>query len=138
MTFYASPQNFKQSTFDEITVDTALVADNAFHSLLTRAITTSADFLLITISVAFSTTIGTAQGSFRITVDGVAVRGSGDLTVAAASPTYAGLRVRVAVTAGVHTVALQGKTNGGFSVAINPVSDPSNQHATLICEEVAA
>jgi len=105
---------------------------NSFADVLSQAITTSAGFLQISTSI--SSNAISVGCSFRLTLDGVAISNGGaghDVGLGGNA-----ILKRVAISAGVHTVALQYKAGVLGTVQIRPAST-DNEHASLWVEEVS-
>lgn len=117
----------------------------AFTTVLTQPITTLGTTRIRAHYSASASSDGISgdQLSFRLTLDGAAVAmagsGSGARPIAASVPEAAGVveLLSPALAAGVHTVRLQVlNVTAGGSVQIRPLTSPSNEHATLVVEEV--
>ena len=120
-----------------LATDTGTIAAGAYATLLIANITTTLvkSFLLVsfTASGVQVTTLGTAF--FQVLVDGAVVKGT-YTTVAAGSAFAASMVVRVPVSKGAHSVALQWKTSVA-NARIN-ASTVVEEHAHLYVEEVTA
>lgn len=133
--------NYIQSSFAELLGDVA--APGAFADLLTVAIATAAAAsrlkIVFSASIGLSLSLGgvLSTASFRVLLDGVALRGSAASASLTGSTASATLTLQVPVTAGPHVVTLQWQVIGVLAAAaIRPVTRPDLEHASLLVEEV--
>ncbi len=108
----------------------------AYATLLTAAITSllKNSFLIITVTVSGVKPATTGNVNFRVTVDGVAVRGT--WCEATAGLRFAlPLLVRTPVVQGLHVVNVQWLTNAG-SARVFPATN-IEEHASLLVQESA-
>lgn len=128
----ASPaQVLRQSAAVDLAVDSQ-EATGTFTPLLSLVLTTKAGFLLIFSSWAASATLA-GLGSFRLVLDGVALRGSAQ-TLSALATEAGALVQRVPVAAGQHTVALDWRTQVGTVLRCRPVTIPDESASLLVLE----
>jgi hypothetical protein len=129
---------YLQSKFLEVTADTS-TASTTFVSLLSLSVTTTAGTLLIKFDVTGELSAGSAMASFELQIDGVVKRGCAFSSAFGnfAQPNSASVTYRVTgLAAGAHTVAIFWKTSTG-TLSIKPVSIPTEEHASLLVEEVS-
>jgi len=130
--------NFIQSAQSQITVDTA-TASTSFSNLLTLSMTfgsSGTSIAIVRFTGAGSTSSGT-NTQFQLMIDGYAVSAANALSVSTSLAPVA-IQYRTALAFGVHTFTVRWKLSGAGAAAINPVSAPNNEHATIIVEEVLA
>ena len=128
---------FKQSIFAEKAAD-ATTTSTTFVTLLSQAITLAGSTsLLIHFSAGVSNTTNAAITSFRVTVDGVAKRGTSFKAPSASGAGGVAIILKVdGLSAGAHTVLVEWKVSGGTG-QVRPVAAVDAEHASLLLEEVA-
>ena len=126
---------FRQSVFAEVVADST-TGSGAYIDLLTASITVTAGaILLIYVSASSSNSNGIlipGENRFRVTIDGVAQRGSGAAAYNTAEFGTA-IVLRVPVAAGVRSVKLQWSSGGG-TVRVRPVASAEEHASLLVCE----
>jgi hypothetical protein len=124
-----------QSAFGEVTVDTSTTS-NVFVDLITVPITTTGAILFLASSFAASPTGAAVAADFRLTLDGVPLRGAG-LFMNTGQPESGAIDYRATGLApGAHTVKLQWRSNSALlGVQIRPVTAPNTEHASLYVQE---
>lgn len=120
-----------QTAYASLAVDSS-TSSTTFIDLLTLTLTTSGGNLMLLATFAAYSTSAT-DGSFQITLDGVAQAGSELFT--SKPPLAAGGAITVkamGIAPGSHTVTLQWKG----SLKCRPVAQAGSEHAALRVEEV--
>jgi hypothetical protein len=131
----AGSGNFVQSVFKELTVDTTTTSAT-FVTLLSQAITTTGGSLLIWFTNSSSASNNSSTLGYRLTVDGVVKRATGQRVAASNNPQSGALVYKCSgLSAGAHTVVIQWNTTVGTG-AIKPVTNPDYDHASLLITEV--
>jgi len=122
--------------FAQVTADTTIASGGAFADLLTININTTAPAIRILASFSNDTTLTVVSPTFfRITLDGVALRGAASATLLDQLQSGA-IDLRAAVAPGAHVVKLQWRTTGILNTArIRPVTNPDGEHASLMVEQ---
>jgi hypothetical protein len=124
-----------QTVFVEQAIDTT-TGSASFGDLLTQTITiTAGSILLIMFTGSASNTNSNNTIDFQITLDAVAVRGSGMRVSSNNVPMSSAITYRkTGLAAGLHTVKVQWRT-GGNTARIRPATT-LNEHASLLLQEV--
>lgn len=134
-----STSKFVQSVMAEISADTS-TSSSAYVSLLTTGAVSfggsGSSRALIRFS-ACAANPGGGTGDFQLLLDGSPVRAASILATGI-SNTVAIMYRTGSLSSGNHTISVQYRQQGGGQVQINPVSQPNNQHAVLVVEEVLA
>jgi hypothetical protein len=129
-----------QTLFTEIAANTS-TGSAVFVDLLTLVpVVTAGNRLVIHTTFAASVSlVSPATAFFRLTLDGVALRGAGmDLTVLAEPECGAIVYRTGALAAGAHTVKLQWRGSVlALGLQIRPVTVPDGEHGSLYIEEVS-
>jgi hypothetical protein len=120
-----------------LAVDTNLATSASYLVMLTANITTvlASGHLVISFSASGLKLAALGSNFFEIVVDGVVMKGCYHTTPAAAYAWSIGMMVRVPVTAGLHVVQLQWRTDSNSS-RVNAASIPE-EHMHLLAQEAA-
>lgn len=98
-------------------------------------ITTGGNSIIIHAAGAASNTNNSRAINYRITINGVAVRGVGTFTSNSGNAEAFAIVLKKAVTAASHTIVLQWLTSAN-TAQIRPVAAPDTESASLLVEEV--
>lgn len=126
---------YKQSKFAEVTADTTTTS-TTFVGLLSINITTDDGYLIIHSASSSSCSSANRQIFFQVLVDSVAKRGYAVRLSGANNAEGSAVVIRVPVTAGAHTVALQWRVSASTG-QVRPVSF-IEESASLLVEEVSS
>lgn len=112
--------------------------DPNWTALMSVGMTTGANFLIITAIVSSENDTVGVINRFRIVLDGSPITAAANATTLPTDdePQAVGIKVRISVAAGPHTVELQGQVSAGTGT-IKAASKPTEENASLVVEEVA-
>jgi hypothetical protein len=131
----AISQTLLQTAFSEITADTTTTSAS-FVDLLTVTLTTGANSLLIMAAANISNASANVNVQVRVTLDGVAQRGSLTRSPSASGCQAVAITLKRTVSAGSHTIKVQWLTASSTAQCRPITAAVDKEHASLLVQEV--
>lgn len=118
-----------------LTTDKTLATSASYATLLTASINSvlPSSSLVITVTTSCAKITNAGTGFFRVLVDNVTAKGAAESCSAVPEAWSSSILMRVPVTQGTHTVALQWRTDTN-SLRINAAS-AAEEHASMLVQE---